>query len=143
MWRSSGRGCTVTPSAPKRCTSMAAFTISGLLPPRLFLSVANLLMLTESLVGMRQIYAPHCRPFLRERIEMRSCCLAIGTMNGASQQTIHSTTSAGYPKKNRLLKHKRFINYFITERRTTLIFLCLFFRPYFNSIIHNKNTFGK
>src|SRR5262245_5452511 len=50
MCLSSGRGCTVTPSAPKRCASMAAFTTSGLLPPRLFLSVANLLMFTESLV---------------------------------------------------------------------------------------------
>src|ERR1700722_6185425 len=52
---SSGRGCTVTPSAPKRCASTAALTTSGLLPPRLLRRVANLLMLTESLV-MEQRY---------------------------------------------------------------------------------------
>src|SRR6476661_9562952 len=52
MCRSSGRGCTVIPSAPKRCASTAAFTTSGLLPPRLLRSVASLLILTESFVGI-------------------------------------------------------------------------------------------
>src|SRR5438445_4943778 len=50
MCRSSGRGCTVTPSAPNNCASMAALTTSGLSPPLLFLRVANLLIFTDSFV---------------------------------------------------------------------------------------------
>src|SRR6218665_1721018 len=42
--RSSGRGCTVTPSAPKRSQSMATRATSGLLPPRELRRVAALLI---------------------------------------------------------------------------------------------------
>ena len=49
---SSGLGCTVMPSAPKASQSRAAFSTSGLFPPRALRRVANLLILTLNLVIM-------------------------------------------------------------------------------------------
>src|SRR5579871_1097660 len=48
--RSSGRGCTVIPWAPRSSIKRAILIRSGLLPPRAFLMVAILLILTLSLV---------------------------------------------------------------------------------------------
>ena len=50
MCLSSGRGCTVIPSAPNFSQSTAAFSTSGILPPLEFLRVAILFMFTLSLV---------------------------------------------------------------------------------------------
>ena len=47
---SSGRGCTVIPSAPKFTQSRAAFSTSGMFPPLALRRVANLLILTLNLV---------------------------------------------------------------------------------------------
>ena len=47
---SSGLGCTVMPSAPKRSQSKAALITSGMFPPREFRNVAILFIFTLSLV---------------------------------------------------------------------------------------------
>ena len=53
MCLSSGRGCTVMPSAPNRSMFNAVFITSGLLPPLEFRSVAILLMFTDNFVMCR------------------------------------------------------------------------------------------
>ena len=50
MCLSSGLGCTVMPSAPNLSQSTAAFSTSGIFPPRALRIVAILLMFTLSLV---------------------------------------------------------------------------------------------
>ncbi len=50
IWRSSGRGCTVIPSAPKDSMSRAVASTFGLSSPRAFRRVAILLILTLSRV---------------------------------------------------------------------------------------------
>ena len=50
MCRSSGRGCTVIPCAPKASQSFAVFNTLGILPPLALRSVAILLMFTLKFV---------------------------------------------------------------------------------------------
>ena len=52
MWRSSARGWTVIPGAPAATATRAASTTLGTAPPRELRSVATLLTLTLSLVGL-------------------------------------------------------------------------------------------
>src|SRR6185312_8536747 len=75
MCLSSGRGCTVIPSAPKVMMSFAVLIRSGLLPPRELRSVAILLMFTDNFVMALFVSAKILHPLYAS--EIGRLCIAI------------------------------------------------------------------
>src|SRR6185312_17352104 len=68
MCLSSGRGCTVIPSAPKVMMSLAVLIRSGLLPPRELRSVAILLIFTDNFVMALIVCAKILHPLYASEI---------------------------------------------------------------------------